>query len=314
MDYGRPPTVASGKIDAVFFRRRPVQVGTYNPATNRWNGGNDASAVDRDELILTTFNVWFDTYFADQRYRAIAQLLSGKMPDVMVFQEITPTALSIFLAQPWITGALPLRGGRRRQGRQLRHADVVPIADREGHLQQAADPAITRIPKAEFTVNGKPLVVCSVHLESGKRSVRLRGRQLRRLFRALRSADDAVVLGDFNMRDTENARITPPYRDVWPMLRPDDDGFTEDTAINHMRYDSKNKHRQVRFDRALLKGHAWAATSINLLGTEAISSTHPRVFPSDHFGVICRLVRQPVSPTGRTGRSACRWFGCRPGL
>jgi hypothetical protein len=30
--------------------------------------------------------------------------------------------------------------------------------------------------------------------------------------------------------------------------------------------------------------------------------------------VICRLDRQPVSPTGRTGRSACRWFGCRPGL
>ena len=42
--------------------------------------------------------------------------------------------------------------------------------------------------RAEFTVNGRPLVVCAVHLESGKRNVRLRGRQLRRMFRALRSA------------------------------------------------------------------------------------------------------------------------------
>jgi len=62
-----------------------------------------------------------------------------------------------------------------------------------------------------------------------------------------------------------------------------------------MRYDSKPKHRQVRFDRVLLKGHDWAAAYINLLGTEAISRTHPRVFPSDHFGVICGLVSQPSS-------------------
>ena len=98
------------------------------------------------------------------------------------------------------------------------------------------------------------------------------------------------------MRDTEDARIVPPYHDVWPILRPGEDGFTEDTAINHMRFDSKNKHRQVRFDRVLVKGTAWAAAGIALLGTEAISGSHPRVFPSDHFGVMCRLV-------GRSARS-----------
>ena len=147
--------------------------------------------------------------------------------------------------------------------------------------------------QAEFMINGTPLVVSCLHLDSGKRRARLRRRQLRRVFRALRSVDDAIVLGDFNMRDSENARIAPPYCDVWPMLRPDDRGFTEDTAINHMRFDSTNKHRQVRFDRVLLKGSAWAAASIDLLGTEAISSAQPRVFPSDHFGVMCALVRRP---------------------
>ena len=280
----------------MFFRRRAVQVTTYDPATNRWKAVDDARAVGRDELTLSTFNVWFDTYFADQRYRAIAQLLTREMPDVMVFQEITPAALSILLAESWI------------QEHYRRAAVVGGRARNYGMLMLSRLPTArvtyTRLPtrlsrgflKAEFTVNGKPLVVCSIHLESGKRNVRLRGRQLRRLFRALRSADDAVVLGDFNMRDTENGRITLPYRDVWPKLRPDDDGFTEDTAINHMRYDSKPKHRQVRFDRVLLKGHDWAAAYINLLGTEAISRTHPRVFPSDHFGVVCGLVRQPSSP------------------
>ena len=280
----------------MFFRRRAVQVATYDPAADRWIAVDDAGAVDRDALIVTTFNVWFESYFADQRYCAIAQLLSREAPDVIVFQEITPAALSIFLAQPWIR-------------EQYRSAAVV--GDKPGNYGMlmlsrlpTAKVTYTRLPsrlsrgflRAEFTINGKSLVVCSVHLESGKRNVRLRGRQLRRMFRALRSADDAIVLGDFNMRDSENERITPPYQDVWLMLRPSDDGFTEDTAINHMRYDSKPKHRQVRFDRVLLKGHDWAAAHINLLGTEAISRTHPRVFPSDHFGVVCGLVRQSSSP------------------
>ena len=89
-------------MDAVFYCRRAVQVGRYDPATNRWNGVDDTSAVTRDKLIVTTFNVWFDTSFADLRYRAIAQLLAREMPDVIMFQEITPAALEVFLAQPWI--------------------------------------------------------------------------------------------------------------------------------------------------------------------------------------------------------------------
>ena len=89
-----------------------------------------------------------------------------------------------------------------------------------------------------------------------------------------------------------NVIITEPYVDLWPALRPSDDGFTEDTSINLMRYDSKNKHRHVRFDRVLLRGDGWDATGIDLLGTEPISPSLPRVFPSDHFGVRCRLEAQ----------------------
>jgi hypothetical protein len=91
------------------------------------------------------------------------------------------------------------------------------------------------------------------------------------------------------MRDTEDWRIAPPYCDVWPYLRPGEDGFTEDTSINHMRYDMKDKHRHVRFDRVLLKGRDWTPAHIELLGTDPIDPALPRVFPSDHFGVQCRL-------------------------
>ncbi len=257
--------------------------------------GQASGAVDRDELTLTTYNIWFDSSQAQERYAAIADLLSRDLPDVMVFQEVTPAALTLFLAQPWI------------REHYLRAAVVGGRAGNYGMLMLSRVPVTRvtyrRVPillsrgvlRAEFTLNNQPLVVCCVHLDSGKSAARRRGWQLGAIFRSLRSAENAVVLGDFNMRDHENGRIPPPYRDVWPALRPGEDGFTEDTSINHMRFDMKNKHRHVRFDRILVKGPAWSPASVDLLGTEPVSSALPRVFPSDHFGVRCRLVRG--SPT-----------------
>lgn len=296
-------------------RHHGVPVGTFDAATQRWTDIDAAGAVERDELTLTTFNVWFDEYFADLRQLAIAELLSRDMPDVMVFQEVTPAALDVFSAQPWI------------RAHYRRAAVVNAELGNYGMLMLSRLPinraTYTRLPtrlargflKAEFTINGSAVAICSVHLESGKASAGLRARQLGRVSRALSGADNAVVLGDFNMRDTENERIGPPFVDVWPALRPDDDGFTEDTSVNLMRLDSKNKHRQVRFDRVLLKGPQWRATSIDLLGTEPISSEHPRVFPSDHFGVRCRLVQAGAAGKAiRRRRQPLRvpWLRLRP--
>ncbi len=270
-------------------RRRSVTVESFDAATGRWSEGDIARAVDRTELTLTTYNIWNDSKHAEQRYLVIAQLLSRRAPDVMVFQEVTPEALEIFAAQRWI-----------REG-YSRAAVVGGDAGNYGMLMLSRLPlsriTYTRLPsrqargflQAEFVVNGARTVACCIHLDSGKSSSRLRGWQLRRIFRALKAAEDAVVLGDFNMRDVENPRIVGPYRDVWPALRPDEDGFTEDTSINLMRYDMKDKHRHVRFDRVLVKGRQWTASDIQLLGTEPIAPDLPRVFPSDHFGVECRL-------------------------
>ena len=273
--------------------RRSVPVGTFDAAANRWKDIDVAGTVERSELTVLTYNVWFSDHFAGRRFQAIADLLSRDMPDIMVFQEITPTALTVFLDQPWI--------------RESYYRATVAGDDfgNYGMLMLSTMPisraTYTRLPTrlgrgylcAEVTVNGNPMVVCSVHLESGKAAAGLRVRQLHRVFHSLRTADEAVVLGDFNMRSAENALITAPYCDVWPVLRPNDHGFTEDTSINLMRFDSRNKRRQVRFDRVLYKGSRWEPAAIELLGTEPISSALPRVFPSDHFGVLCRLANRP---------------------
>lgn len=273
-------------------RRRDVPVGQFDAEAGRWTYADGCAAVDRDELTLTTYNVWNDDSHAERRYRAIAELLSHRAPDILVFQEVTPTALDVLLDQSWV-----------REG-YLR-ADVVGgHAGNYGMLMLSRVPlarvTYTRLPTsqsrgfllADLAVNGPSPTVCCLHLDSGKSSRRLRWWQLRRVFGALRSTEDAVLLGDFNMREHENSAIAADYCDVWPALRPDEDGFTEDTSINHMRYDMKDKHRHVRFDRVLLKGDHWAATDIELLGKEPIARDLPRVFPSDHFGVRCRLIRR----------------------
>jgi endonuclease/exonuclease/phosphatase family metal-dependent hydrolase len=274
----------------------------FDARTQRWTDlvltGDAAGPVDCDELTLTTFNIWFNPYFAEQRHRAIAELLSRNRPDVMVFQEVTPAALDIFLAQPWIRAEYryaAATGGRHGNYGMLMLSRL-PI-NRVTHTPlptQASRGFLT----GEFTVNGRPLAVSAIHLDSGKASARLRRWQLRRIFHALRRSESAVALGDFNMRDSENARISAPYCDLWPALRPNEAGYTEDTSINLMRLDSKDEHRHVRFDRVLLKGSGWAPVSMELLGTEPISAAYPRVFPSDHFGVQCHLRRRVTAPAG----------------
>lgn len=283
-------------------RRRSVRVGSFDVLSQRWVDGGGAAPVARDELVVATFNVWFSDFHAEARYRAIADVLARKMPDVMVFQEITPAALAVFLAEPWIRVRY-----RRAEvtGGDLGNYGMLMLS-----RLPIANVTYTRLPTnlargfmtAQLDSGGRPLTVVALHLESGKAAVGLRARQLGQVFRALRRTENAVVLGDFNMRDSENGRICEPYRDVWPMLRPDDDGFTEDTSVNLMRLDSKNKQRHVRFDRVLLKGGGWAPTDVELLGTEPISGELPRVFPSDHFGVLCRLKPRPMADSARPQR------------
>lgn len=278
---------------SVFRRPTGVPVLRFDPARQRWAGADDTGGHrDVEQLTVTTYNIWFNDTHAEQRYRTIADVLSRESPDIMAFQEVTPAALAVFLEQPWIRehyrSAAAVGGRRGNYGMLL--LSRLPVDS----------VTYTRLPTrlsrgyltAQLTLNGERLAVVDVHLESGKASAAMRARQLGHIDESQCDAADVVMMGDFNLRDAEDAAIGPDYRDAWPVLRPAQPGYTEDTTINHMRFDMKDKHRHVRFDRVLVKGDRWTPESIELLGREPISAALPRVFPSDHFGVRCVLRRR----------------------
>ncbi|CAN3129045.1 endonuclease/exonuclease/phosphatase family protein [Mycobacterium sp. smrl_JER01] len=271
--------------------RRTVTVARFDAETDRWVDVEAAVAVERDALTVVTFNIWFGDHHALERYRAIANVLEPHAPDVIAFQEVTSEALAVFLAQPWIrqhyyraaatgddfgrTGLLVLS--------RLPVSEVVYT-----HLPRSVGRGLLQ---ANLTINGRTLAICSLHLESGKTAAELRARQLDTVFRTVKATENVMLLGDFNLRNAESIQTAEPYTDAWPALRPFEDGFTEDTSVNLMLSDTKAKRRQVRFDRVLIKGDQWIPAQIQLLGTAPISCALPRVFPSDHFGVLCQVVR-----------------------
>ncbi|WP_234797864.1 endonuclease/exonuclease/phosphatase family protein [Mycolicibacterium neoaurum] len=275
---------------SVLRRTTPMPMRRFDSGWTR-STGRPGTGADLDRLSLATYNIWFNELCAARRYQAIADILAGEEPDVMVFQEVTEPALTVLLAQPWIRAhysSAAVCGGRLGHYGMLLLSRI-PV-DRVSY---------TRLPSklsrgyltAQYTIGGRAFTVVGLHLESGKAAAALRERQLRLVVDSIRGRPDVAIMGDFNLRDAENAILPADFRDVWPTLHPDEPGFTEDTTINHMRYDMKDKHRHVRFDRVLLRADAWSAHSIRLLGREPVAPELPRIFPSDHFGVQCTLER-----------------------
>lgn len=284
---------------------RSVQVRRFDASSGQWVGVDDTGDTERDDLTLATYNIWFGDHHADERYRAIANLLSAHTPDVICFQEVTSKAVDDFLRQPWIRKHYRCAAvtGEAYGGLGLTILSRLPVTSAAyTHLPASVGRGLLR---AKLTINGRPLEICCVHLESGQSASRLRARQAHRVFHAVKATGDVVLLGDFNMPDAENLQIPGCYTDAWLALRPDENGFTEDTAVNAMLLESKATHRRVRFDRVLIKSDIWRPEFIELLGTEPISCTSPRVFPSDHFGLLCQVARtRSVAPAA--GRATDR--------
>jgi tyrosyl-DNA phosphodiesterase 2 len=242
-------------------------------------------------LSLATFNVWFDRYSCEARWKALLEILAGCDADVIALQEVTPALLERILEAEWIRAEYAVT--------DFTGDTVFPYGTLLLTRWTPARLLIHALPTklwrnllvAEFDLNGARTAIATAHLESKRSSEATRGAQLEEIFRLLAPADHAVLMGDFNFCSSwrqENERIDPAYLDLWPTLRPDEAGYTEDTTINAMLRWKEGEEKQVRYDRILLRSAkpGWVPASIRLLGDSPASAATPEVFPSDHFGLL----------------------------
>ncbi len=254
---------------------------------DRWVSAPRAGEAP-SEITVVTYNTWFGRFYFEERMEALIDELAGCDADVIALQEVTRPLLDMLAREPWVRDRYWLSdvGGTTftDYGVVLLSrlpAERIELHELPSYMNRAA--LVAHLPVG---------AMCTVHLESNRGNHDMRCAQLQTLFEILEPESNAIVMGDFNFAPPwpENDLIDPRYIDLWPHLRPNDPGYTEDTAINLMRKQVTEKDKQVRFDRILLRSARGdlEPKQIDLLGTTAIS-LDPAIFPSDHFGLRARL-------------------------
>ena len=269
-----------------------IQPAKFDPQTGNWCIDSESgSPTDLAELTLVTFNVWFDDYYALERCEALLEIVRQCDADIICLQEIKTRYLNFILQQPWVQKGYQVSDftGRTIQPYGVLLLSRLPIT--QLRLHRLPSMMARKLLVTGFELNRQTVEIATVHLESMKAFAPSRKRQLSLIFPALAESQHVMLMGDFNFcarrSPEENACIDPDYQDMWIVLHGDDPGYTEDTNINLMRLEKNQKHKQVRFDRMLVRSSTpgWRPASIELLGTEPISANLPNVFPSDHFGL-----------------------------
>jgi len=275
----------------------------FDLASGSWKTGLGRPRPAADRLTLVTYNLWFGERCWHERIAALLRLVRDARPDVIGFQEVTPPHLERILDEDWV-----------RREYQVSDAAGVTV-EPHGVLLLSRLPisvlSLCHLPSrknrklvvAELETSEGAVCLGTVHLESSPLSLPVRLEQLDRILPGLHGARHAVLMGDFNFdpRDlVEQSRIEPGYLDLWSALHSGEPGYTVDSVLNQMRFLHKQRHKQARFDRILLRStvSGWEPESIRMIGTEPISPAHPEVYPSDHFGLVATIVRKADPASG----------------
>jgi tyrosyl-DNA phosphodiesterase 2 len=235
-------------------------------------------------LSVLTWNVWFGGYRFDQRRTA---LISTLAPDVTLLQEVTPELLHAIVREPWVRDAYQVSDATARTLGDYGVLVLSRLAIERIWFLELPTTMGRELLAAELACG---LTVATTHLESMGHSASVRAEQLGLIQSALAGARDVLLAGDMNFGPDdpeENAALDATLVDVWPVLHPEDPGFTADSTVNTMRAQVTNKSNHKRIDRMFLRGPTWRARAIELVGTGAIDDAG--CFTSDHFGLLARV-------------------------
>ena len=244
-------------------------------------------------MRIVTWNVWFGELEREARQRALWAEIAALRPDLVCLQEVVPEHLLGPEIQAkreqgwWVSDDHILDYDVAMLSRTpVKSSERVPLPSAMGR-----ELLVARLNTAP------PLTVATVHLESTASMTELRVRQLAEIRRRLAEEEEVVLVGDMNFPAGERpeAALLAGFRDAWPLIHPEEPGFTVDSRANEMRYLVKQEHTQARIDRVLVRGERWRIAGIERIGMSSLSGD-PLTFVSDHFGLCVDLV--PVGGAG----------------
>jgi endonuclease/exonuclease/phosphatase family metal-dependent hydrolase len=235
-------------------------------------------------LKILTWNVWFSEYKMKERmFALLTEAMLVHEADILCLQEVTNDFHGAMLQSKYIS-ARYICSERDdvidydvkiwiKKGSKILNTWVIQVPSVQGRRCLVVDFVLpTDVEQCTLeectseTPRGLAVRVATVHLESLKHNRTLRAEQLGIILDALTSPSPASITmqqevggifltGDFNFCSTwteENDVLEkhPCVRDIWPLLHPDESGFTEDTTVNTMLMSKRRgDDKHVRFDR-----------------------------------------------------------------
>ncbi|KAL7088655.1 hypothetical protein ACP275_13G141200 [Erythranthe tilingii] len=264
---------------------------------------------------VLSYNVWFrEDLEMHKRMKALGDLIELHSPDVICFQEVTPSFYEIFRKSNWWKGyCCSISDGRAFPAAyfcmQLCKLAVKSYSSKPFHNSIMARELC--IAEVELQPN-TTLVVATSHLESPCPSPPTWDQMFskERVFQAneavkfLDKNQNVIFCGDMNWDDKLDGPFPKPdgWLDAWTELRPGEIGYTYDTKSNKML--SGNRALQKRLDRFICKLKDFKISGIEMIGRDAIpgvSYTKEKkvkglvkeivlpVLPSDHFGLLLTI-------------------------
>lgn len=281
----------------------------FDPSAQRWKEAPPGAPIEGSEwlssLTVATYNILFDLYEKElldlaPRMPLLLEEIEGVRADLVALQEVTPPFFAELLNQQWLQDHYFISDAPG--GISVRPSGVVLLS--RYPLSSVSLLSLAREKKAivaDVVVGCQLLRACVVHLSSQRapNAVAVRAEQLSQIQSELSSrdlqADATILLGDFNYRAEEDQYLRAmEYKDVWPIVRPDDPGLTYNPSRNSLAELVSESGAMARYDRIFFQSGAMALTPQRawLFGTVPDKEGK---FPSDHFGLSCTFRAHPQS-------------------
>jgi endonuclease/exonuclease/phosphatase family metal-dependent hydrolase len=236
---------------------------------------------------------------ASERMMATMSLLEREDADIIALQEVTLPFLKLLKAGlPKYHFATTLDPDRGTIAEYLSPPDGLLIMSRWPFTRIDNRPLVAsqlgrRMLLITLQAAGYPLQVDTCHLDSFPEEHRTRAEQLHQLFKSLASADNAILLGNFNFGDGEQPETNALHRDFedpWLSLHPEDLGLTYDVKHNPLAAANAFENESGRrLDRILVRAQDWVATNIHRLDKHPVAIEGKEYYASDHYGVVVTL-------------------------